>query len=469
MAASVVANGRRYALPSARPVVAVCLDGNEHDYVRAARSRGLMPNWERMEAAGSTGIVRGAMPSFTNPNNIAIVTGAPPAVNGICGNFYYDTVSGEEVMMNDASLLRCETLLSALATEGTPVLVVTAKKKLEALLTDGLPLAPGGESFGCSCEGAGDAVVDGRIAALLESGSIRSDRISVSSGSAGSTSMASLVGREAPTIYDPEASVFVLEAGASLLEAYLSPASASSADDQPSPVAYLSTTDFVQHKYAPEEPEALQFYGRIDEMLGRLHDLGAVVGVTADHGMNDKTVQDGQPGADPAAAVGEADIIFVETVLREAGYPCRAILPITDPYVVHHGALGSFATLYLEGGAGHPQQEEQVAEVAELLEAMPGVQRALTRAEAAERYELPPDRIGDVVVVSERHTVLGRTPEHHDLSQVPRLRSHGGETETLVPMLVNRPLRPEFAQRLAQAGELRNFDIFDVLLNGVQH
>ena len=32
---------------------------------------------------------------------------------------------------------------------------------------------------------------------------------------------------------------------------------------------------------------------------------------------------------------------------RGAG-TARVILPITDPYVVHHGALGSFATIYVD-------------------------------------------------------------------------------------------------------------------------
>jgi phosphonoacetate hydrolase len=130
------------------------------------------------------------------------------------------------------------------------------------------------------------------------------------------------------------------------------------------------------------------------------------------------------------------------------------ILPITDPYVVHHGALGSFATVYLPDDA-------DPAALAASLERHPGIESVLSRAAAAKRFELPPDRLGDLVVLSEKLTVLGTTAARHDLSalDVP-LRSHGGLSEQKVPLIFNRPLAGVAAER-----RLRNFDIIDLALN----
>ena len=133
----------------------------------------------------------------------------------------------------------------------------------------------------------------------------------------------------------------------------------------------------------------------------------------------------------------------------------RVILPITDPYVVHHGALGSFATIYLDAG--------DRGSVLDRLARTEGIEAALTRADACARFELPPDRMGDVVVVSTRHVVLGTSARRHDLSGLDApLRSHGGVTEQTVPLLFNR--------KVVGLGDrkLRNFDILDVALNHLE-
>jgi phosphonoacetate hydrolase len=86
-----------------------------------------------------------------------------------------------------------------------------------------------------------------------------------------------------------------------------------------------------------------------------------------------------------------------------------------------------------------------------------------TRAQGCAAFELPPDRVGDLIVVSERLTVIGTSRERHDLSGLDApLRSHGGVSEQRVPLIANRP-----------AGELpqrrwRNFDAFDLGLNYLQ-
>ena len=400
-------NKRSYQLGTA-PVVGICVDGSDPSYTEAAAH--CMPHLQAILKKGAHGLVQTVIPSFTNPNNIAIVTGAPPDTNGIPGNFYYDAEADQEVMMNDPGYLRAPTLLAACSQAGHKVAAVTTKDKLRLFLAEGL------EGICFSVERAHEACTEEHgIDQVLE-----------------------LVGRENPGIYDPEASVYCIEAGVRLLERYQID------------LMYLSTTDFVQHKYVPGSPEANRFYARLDQFFGELDARGTILGLTADHGMNAKVRADNTPKVE-----------LIETLLVQQGIAeARVILPITDPYVVHHGALGSYATVYVD--------PDHVDPAARMLRAVPGVEQVLTRAQAIAAYSLPGDRIGDLVVLGDRHTVLGRTPEWHDLSVVESgLRSHGGRHEATVPMIINRPLKPSYRERL-DSGQARNFDLFDFLCNGVE-
>lgn len=406
-----VVNGRTYRPPD-RPVVVICLDGSADEYLDAALARGRMPFLQCLSVQGYRGLARGAMPSFTNVNNTSIVTGVPPSIHGIGGNFFLDPDTGLEVMMNSARFLRCDTLFPAAARAGRRVAVVTAKEKLRDIFAAGL-IEAGGIAF--SSEKAGQARRDTH----------------------GIDAVEALVG-PTPPIYSGDASLYVLRAGVALLEA-------GRAD-----FLYLSTTDFIQHKHAPDSPGALEFYAGIDEQLGRLTALGAVIGLTADHGMNAKQRADGSP-----------NVIYLETELvRKYGAGFRVILPITDPYVAHHGALGSFAVVHLP--ANLPARRK--FNVLHFLNHLEGVTEVYGR-NAAQKLELPADRLGDLVVIAGRDVVLGRTPEYHDLKVIEGgLRSHGGRYEEMVPFLCSHPLRPEYLAR-AQA-DPRNFDVFDFACNG---
>jgi phosphonoacetate hydrolase len=212
-------------------------------------------------------------------------------------------------------------------------------------------------------------------------------------------------------------------------------------------VLYLSTTDYVQHKHAPGDPDANRFYAMFDRYLAELDAAGALVAVTADHGMNAKVRLDASP-----------NVIYLQDAIDAwlGTGRSRVILPITDPYVVHHGALGSFATVYLPA--------EAIGDVRARLLATPGIEVVLTREEAADRFELPADRIGDLIVVSERSVVLGSSVSRHDLSQLELpLRSHGGISEQRVPLVLNRHIDGLDAGR-----RWRNFDAFDLALNHAQ-
>ena len=397
-------NGRRYRWPQ-RPAVVVCVDGCEPDYIAQAVASGHMPWMKRVLAQGASVIADCVIPSFTNPNNLSIVTGVSPAVHGICGNYLYDTESGVEVMMNDPKWLRAPTLLAALADAGSKVAVVTAKDKLRKLLGFGLR----GVCF--SAEKAEQATLDEHgIDGVLE-----------------------LVGMPVPSVYSAELSEFVFAAGVKLMRGHTPD------------VMYLSTTDYVQHKHAPGSAEANAFYRMMDRYFAELEDAGCAIVITADHGMNAKTRLDASP-----------NVIYLQDVLDEwlgAGR-ARVILPITDPYVVHHGALGSYATVYLPADLTGNAFAERIA-------ALRGIELVLTRPEAARRFELPADRIGDLVVVAERPVVIGGAAAKHDLSGLDApLRSHGGLSEQQVPLVMNRRFAGLDLNR-----RWRNFDAFDWVLN----
>lgn len=388
-------NGRDYRWMD-RPLVVVCVDGCEFDYIRKAVSAGAAPYLGRMLAQGAAFEGDCVVPTFTNPNNLSIVTGVPPAVHGICGNYFYDREANAEVMMNDPKYLRAGTILAAFAAAGAKVAVVTAKDKLRTLL---------GKDLAGVCFSAEKA-----DAAQL-----------------------ALVGKPLPSVYSAALSEFVFAAGVRLMET------------QRPDLTYLSTTDYVQHKAAPGSDAANAFYAMMDPYLARLEALGATIALTADHGMNDKFGADGQPNA-----------IFLQDLLDEwlGQGAARVILPITDPYVVHHGALGSFATVYL------PKRADLRDTIARLQQ-VKGVELALSNADACARFELPPDRLGDVVVVSTKHVVLGTSRARHDLSGLDApLRSHGGVSEQPVPLLFSRR-----TAGIPGKARLRNFDILDVALN----
>ena len=407
---TVSVNGRDYHWPRA-PLVVICCDGSEPDYMEVAMKAGLMPNLKRIIAKGENLRGHSAIPSFTNPNNLSIVTGRPPAVHGICGNYLIDPATGQETMMNDPKWLRAPTIFEAFQKAGAKVAVVTAKDKLRLLLGKGL-------------------VFDGTAVAFS---SERADKATLKDN--GIESPCGLVGMAVPDVYSAELSEFVFAAGVKLL--------ASMRPD----LMYLSTTDYVQHKYAPGSDGANRFYAMMDRYLGELDSGGATIVIVADHGMKDKHLADGAP-----------DVIYLQDLLdaRFGKGKTKVILPITDPYVVHHGALGSFATVYAYGPA--------ISDVMTWIARQPGVDVVLNKTDGCARFELPEDRMGDVIVISGGPTgskVIGTSHDKHDLSGLNEpLRSHGGLTEQEIPVISNRKLKNLPAQ-------LRNFDAFAIGCNNI--
>jgi phosphonoacetate hydrolase len=309
--------------------------------------------------------------------------------------------------------LRAGTIFAAFQEAGAKVGAITAKDKLRRLLGHGLAFGDSG-SFSFSAENADQA----------------------NPAEHGIEDVLATVGRPVPSVYSADLSEFVFAAGVALLERA-----------RPD-ILYLSTTDYVQHKHAPGTADANAFYEMMDGYFAKLDGLGATLALTADHGMKAKHDANGDP-----------DVIYLQTLMDDwlGESAARVICPITDPYVVHHGALGGFVTIYL------PEAVDP-GEVISRLSALDGIDCALGRAEGCRRFELPEDRVGDVMVISAPHKVLGTSPERHDLSGLTEpLRSHGGLSEQRVPLLLTRP-----TPTLDPGRRLRNFDIFDVALNYVQ-
>lgn len=403
---AIAVNGRSYKLPK-QPTVVVCIDGSEPGYIEETVKAGRAPWFAKVLKEGTNLLADCVVPSFTNPNNLSIVTGRPPSAHGISGNYFLDPDTGKEVMMNDPKFLRIETLFPSFQRAGCRIAVVTAKDKLRGLLGKDLKLAPG---KACSFS------------------SEKSDKANL--GENGIEGVNALVGMPVPDVYSAGLSEFVFAAGVRLMER-----------DRPE-VMYLSTTDYIQHKHAPGTPVANDFYAMMDGYMAKLDAMGCTIVLTADHGMNAKFGKDGQP-----------DVIYLQDLFDSwvGKDKAKVILPITDPYVVHHGALGSYAVVYCADPA------PQIAR----LKAMPGIEVVLTKDEAAKRFELPPERLGDIVVVSTKHKVLGTSAAKHDLSGLTEpLRSHGGISEQKVPLICNRKLAAPDGGR-----QWRNFDAFDVALN----
>ena len=410
----VIVNGTGYRWPK-KPVAVVCIDGGDPAYLQEFLKDGSIPNIARFIRQGFSTVADGTVPSFTCPNNMSIITGTPASRHGISGNFYLDVKTGQAVVMTGPELLRGDTILAQFAKAGAKVVSITAKDKLRKQLGKNLDVSKGNISF--SSEFASKA-------ALAENGI---------------ENVLELVGMPQPDMYSMELSLFVLEAGIKLLER-----------ERPD-LLYLSLTDYVQHKYAPQETEARRFYQAIDDCFGRLEKLGAVVALTADHGMNDKSDARGKP-----------NVIWLQDVLdaKFGKGDTRVICPITDAFVAHHGALGGFVRVWCTGRAT-PQQ------VIEAIHALPGIESVMDKATACRVFELPSDREADVVVVSTANVCIGSSASAHDLSGLEghRLRTHGGVSEAKVPFILSVPLNDEYKLK-AGVSTLKSYQIFEYALNG---
>ena len=411
MSSPIEINERQYpGIPSSTAIV-ICLDGSQKEYFEEASKLDLTPNIDSFKKSGEDLLVNSAIPSFTNPNNISIVTGRPSSVHGICGNFFYTPSTGEEVMMNDPQFLRAPTIFQKYYEQGAKIAIVTAKDKLRKLLSHGLKF--------------------NESRAICFS-SEKSDQANLNEN--GIEDVNKWLGMEVPNVYSQGLSEFVMAAGVKILNEF-----------NPN-IMYLSTTDFIQHKYAPGDEVANAFYAMFDRYIGQLNVNNNSIIVTADHGMQPKSRSDGSPNA-----------IFLQDILDEAlgKNISKVILPITDPYVVHHGALGSFATVYLS-------DKSKINDAIEEINKIEDIEVVLTNKEGCAQYDLPTDRMGDIICMSSQNFTIGSAEKAHDLSKLKEpLRSHGGLHEREVPFISNKKINLNDANI-----KLNNYDAFYHAISG---
>lgn len=407
-------NGIAYRWPK-RPVAVVCIDGGDPRYLRQYLDEGAIPNMARFMQRGFSTVADGSMPSFTCPNNMSIITGTPVSRHGISGNYYLDTATGKPVVMTGPELLRGDTIPVKFAEAGAQIVSITAKDKLRKQLGKNLNIANGNVSF--SSEFASKCT-------MAENGI---------------DNVLDFVGAPQPDMYSMELSLFVLDAGIKLLE------------QRYRDILYLSLTDYVQHKYAPHESEARRFYQELDRRFGRLEALGALVALTADHGMSDKS-----------DAAGKPNVIWLQDILdaKFGKGDAQVICPITDAFVAHHGALGGFVRVWCRGKA----TPEQIIDV---IRGLPGIESVMDKETVCRLHEMPADREGDVAVIASENVCIGASAADHDLSGLEghRLRTHGALSEAKVPFILSEPLNDAYKLK-AGAATLRSYQIFDFALNG---
>ena len=308
-------------------------------------------------------------------------------------------------MMNDPQYLRAPTIFEEYYKAGAKIALVTAKDKLRTLLGNGLNFNES-RAICFSAE--------------------KSDQTTIKDN--GIENVNEWLGMPVPEVYSQDLSEFVMATGVRLMQEF-----------KPD-IMYLSTTDYIQHKYAPGHEVANKFYAMFDKYIGQLDDTGATIVITADHGMKPKSQDDGSPNA-----------IFLQDHLDEkfGKEKTKVILPITDPYVVHHGALGSFATIYLD-------DKNDLDSVISEIKNINDIEVVLNKDEGCSKYNLPEDRMGDIICMSSEYMTIGSSKDKHNLSGLNEpLRSHGGLHEREVPFIVNKKM-----PQIDSNKQLYNYDAF---------
>jgi len=332
--------------------VVVCCDGLDPDYLKHVDT----PGWETIAADGQSGICPCAVPSLTNVNNVGIVTGEDPMAHGVSGNTYYDSNKEKFIYMKSSSFLKCKTIFQQLSERGDDVGALVVKEKLENLISQGCSVTANAENPPQWLENA--------------------------------------VGT-APDIYSGDASSWLLEAATSVVQTH------------DLDWLYVSTTDVVPHKHAPQKKSAIEWVKSIDSHLSNLYESADEIVVTADHGMSKKKL-----------------CVDVEAYLDRESREAIVVPLIRDAHTYHHQNLGGAAYVYLE-------EDVDNTRIAEDLRKIKGIDLALPATKASSRFNLPADRIGDVMLLGTEEAVFGTVDDgiHADVN----LRSHGSHHEKRVP------------------------------------
>ncbi|MDR1519115.1 MAG: alkaline phosphatase family protein [Planctomycetota bacterium] len=347
-------------------LVVALLDGLGMDYYRS----GAMPYLESLGENGLFRRVGGVFPSVTNVNNVSVCCGAWPDSHGITANSYYDRRTDRVDYMNAAELIQAPTLFRKAAAHGLGSALFTCKRKSAELFRVGVSLTAVAEDAGPElCERYG----------------------------------------EPGSIYSSEINHWLWKVAADVLKT------------RPEiRVAYIHTTDYPMHRWAPAEPESQAHLAGLDEGIRQVMAAAgpdAVFLATADHGMNAKK-----------------RCWDLARVCAEAGVPVRFFLsPERDYYVPHHRNFTGCGWLYLESLSDSGKVEK-------ICRGLEGVEEVIPSAEAARRYHLPLEQVGDLVVLGDRDTMFGVMDTAYE-ELPPGYRAHGSLHEMDLP-LVAYPVHP---------------------------
>ena len=326
------------------------------------------PNLRELARKGFFEIGQCTMPSVTNVNNVSLVTASYPEVHGICSNYWFVRDRGEGIYVESHEYILTETFFQRAQRQDKTSVLVTSKDKLRTLLSDGATIT-------VSSEQPPDWVVDG-------------------------------VGPP-PEIYSLEVNGWVIKAGSYIMSQH------------PADVVYLTTTDYAMHTYGPDHPQSQKHLTMLDDAIGELVEAHPDISllITADHGMSRKT-----------------RMVDVKEALGSYGIKANAVPIIKDRYVAHHSNLGGCIFVYLQSPdpSGSSPSHRTLDEALTVLKETPGVDEALSREEAAARFRLCYERIGDILVTGENDVVFGDPSE---VQMPPNLRSHGSPHEESIPII----------------------------------
>ncbi len=334
--------------------VIICLDGCSPEYIAKSET----PNLDAIAKSGFHKIGKAVLPTVTNVNNTSIITASFSESHGITSNYLLDPASGQESYMESAEYVLVQTAFRYLANRGMKTCLLTAKDKLKSLIRDGATLAE-------SAEKPSDWLVR-RVGA-------------------------------APGIYTIDVNHWLLRAARDILQ-----------NDRPD-FLYVSTTDYVNHTYAPGSEQADWNIRETDRLIGDIVSTGTDIEmvVTADHGMNAKTRG-----------------LNAEAILAENGITARVIPIIKDRHVVHHQNMGGAAYVYLNDPA---TEHEAIA----ILKEEKGIEAVLSRKDASQLYRLHPMRIGHLFLLADKETAFGDLRGSREELDI---RSHGSLYERDIPI-----------------------------------
>ena len=340
-----------------RKILILCIDAGSHDYLAASD----MPTLRKLAEAGFYRHANAVIPSVTNVNNVSIATGTFPETHGITTNYHVDRTTGKGEFIEDNRFLLTPTLFETAKSRkfaDKTALFVTKQKLLRMLET--------GADIAVAAEAPPPEYI--RIAGQVE------------------------------PIYSIEINWWLLRAVRETLRR-----------DDPE-LVYCSTTDWVQHKYAPDAEPSQRHLTRLDQIIGDIvdDDPEREIYITADHGMLDKTI-----ALDPGS------------LLTEHGIAASAIPIIKDRYVAHHGNLGGAAYVFLKNSTDAPKAVEK-------LLSTPGIEEVYAAEDAASTFRLHRERIGDLFVLADKTTVFG---ELETAIEPTTVRSHGSRHESYVPII----------------------------------